>query len=80
MFSGPELARQIQEGVVGYYVGDHIWIDVGLYFSHIGTEGWISRGNWTYTRSLIADWLPYDESVSRRPGRPRGSSRVCSLW
>jgi hypothetical protein len=60
--SGPELARHIQEAVVGIRAGAHIWIDGGIYLSHIGQEGWISRDNPTYSRSLIADYSPYYET------------------
>jgi hypothetical protein len=62
LFSGPLLARHIQEATAGYYVGDNVWIDAGIYFSHIGSESWISRDSWTYTRSLVAEWSPYYET------------------
>lgn len=54
-----ELAQLIQEGVVGYHLANNLWIDVGIYLSHIGLESWISRDNWTYTRSLCSDFSPY---------------------
>lgn len=57
--SGPDLARHIQEAVAGYKVTDKFWIDGGIYLSHIGLESWISRDNWTYGRSLMADYSPY---------------------
>jgi hypothetical protein len=60
--SGPELARHIQEAVVGVRAGERIWIDEGVYLSHIGQESWISRDNPTYSRSLIADYSPYYET------------------
>jgi hypothetical protein len=60
--SGPLLARHIQEAFAGYRVAKDLWIDAGIYFSHIGSESWISRDNWTYTRSLIAEWSPYYET------------------
>jgi hypothetical protein len=63
--SGPELARHIQEAVVGVRAGRSLWIDAGIYFSHIGQESWISRDNPTYTRSLIADYSPYYETGVR---------------
>lgn len=49
----------IQEGYVGYKVANKIWVDAGIYFSHIGAENWISKNNLTYTRSLMADYSPY---------------------
>jgi hypothetical protein len=60
--SGPLLARHIQEAVAGYQVADNLWLDAGIFFSHLGSESWISRDNWTYTRSLIAEWSPYYET------------------
>jgi hypothetical protein len=60
--SGPDLARNIQEGVIGVRAGRKVWIDAGVYLSHIGQESWISRDNPTYTRSLIADYSPYYET------------------
>jgi hypothetical protein len=60
--SGPSLSRLIQEAVVGTRVTDNVWVDGGIMLSHIGMEGWISRDNPTYTRSLIADYSPYYES------------------
>ena len=41
--SGPELTRHIQEAVVGVRAKSHLWIDAGIYLSHIGQESWISR-------------------------------------
>lgn len=60
--SGPDLARLIQEAVVGVKIADNVWIDGGIFLSHIGMEGFISRDNPMYTRSLVADFSPYYES------------------
>lgn len=60
--SGDSLSRHIQEAVVGYRVSDKLWIDGGIFFSHIGLESWISRDNWTYTRSMAAEFSPYYQS------------------
>lgn len=57
--SGPDVARFIQEGVVGVKLSDHLWIDAGIYYSYLGLEGWSSSDNPTYTRSLVADYTPY---------------------
>ncbi|MGE4233607.1 MAG: porin [Bacteriovoracia bacterium] len=63
--SGPLLSRHIQEAFAGYQVFDKFWIDAGIYFSHIGWENWISRDNWLYTRSVMADNSPYYQSGVR---------------
>jgi hypothetical protein len=60
--SGPSLSRFIQEAVAGYQITPSLWVDGGIFLSHIGTESFISRDNLTYTRSLSADFTPYYES------------------
>jgi hypothetical protein len=60
--SGPSLSRFIQEAVAGYQISPSLWVDGGIFLSHIGMESFISRDNLTYTRSLSADFTPYYES------------------
>lgn len=60
--SGPTLARHLQEAFAGYRVNNRLWIDAGVFLSHIGLESWVSKENWTYTRSLVADFSPYFET------------------
>ncbi len=60
--SGPSLSRFIQEAVAGYEITPSLWVDGGIFLSHIGMEGFISRDDLTYTRSLSADYTPYYES------------------
>lgn len=57
--SGGALSRSLQEATAGVRMHPRLWLDGGVYFSYIGLEGWISRDNPTYTRSLIADYTPY---------------------
>jgi Putative beta-barrel porin-2, OmpL-like. bbp2 len=54
--------RYIQESSWGYKINDKLWIDLGIYPSHIGLESFISRDNWNYTRSLVAEYSPYYET------------------
>ncbi len=63
--SGPDVARFIQEAVVGVRLADHVWVDGGIYLSYIGLEGWSSSDNPAYTRSLVADYTPYYLSGAR---------------
>ena len=63
--SGPDIARFIQEATVGVRVSDKLWVDGGIYLSHIGSESWISRDNLTYTRSIIADYSPYYQAGAK---------------
>lgn len=61
-YSGGDVSRFIQEAVVGVKLSPRLWIDGGIFLSHIGSESWISRDNLTYTRSLIAEFSPYYQS------------------
>ncbi len=63
--SGSSLSRHIQEAFAGYKVANSLWIDGGIFFSHIGNESWVSRDNWTYSRSFVADFTPYYETGVR---------------
>jgi hypothetical protein len=63
--SGPSVSQFIQEAVVGYQLAPAVWLDAGIFFSHIGYESFISRDNLTYTRSLIAEYSPYYEAGAK---------------
>src|ERR1700730_10559336 len=43
--SGPSLSRFIQEAVAGYQITPTLWVDGGIFLSHIGMENWTSRAN-----------------------------------
>ena len=60
--SGPSVSQYIQEATIGYHIAPALWIDGGVFFAHTGSEGWISRDNLAYSRSLIADFSPYYEA------------------
>ncbi|MEO8453072.1 MAG: porin [Gemmatimonadota bacterium] len=60
--SGPSVSQFVQEANVGVRLARTLWVDGGIFLSHIGSESWISRDNLTYTRSLIADYSPYYEA------------------
>lgn len=59
------IQRHIQEAYAGYRVSDRLTIDAGIFLSHIGLESFISKDNWTYTRSLLADYSPYYQAGVR---------------
>ena len=63
--SGPSVSQFVQEASVGYQLTSAVWLDAGIFSSHLGQEGWISRDNLTYTRSLVADYSPYYEAGVR---------------
>ncbi|WP_310568808.1 outer membrane beta-barrel protein [Gemmatimonas sp.] len=57
--SGDVLARSLQEAYAGFQITPRLWIDGGIFYSNSGMEGWVSRDNPVYTRSLVADYSPY---------------------
>lgn len=57
--SGPDDAKIFQEAFVGKRIGEHTWIDGGIFLGNIGAESWISKDNYTYTRALNLDYVPY---------------------
>ena len=63
--SGPSLGRLMQEAYGGVKLANALWVDAGIFFSHLGMESWISRDNPTYTRSLVAEYSPYYQSGAR---------------
>ncbi len=57
-FEGKTL-RFIQEAYVGKRISEKTWIDGGVFLGHIGAESWVSKDNWTYTRAINLDYVPY---------------------
>ncbi len=60
--SGPSVSQYIQEASIGYKVSPSLWIDGGVFLSHLGLEGWMSNSNLAYTRSFVAEFSPYYEA------------------
>lgn len=56
--ANPDLGH-IQESYLGYKIDNKTWIDGGIYLGNIGMESWISKNNFTYSRSLQLDYVPY---------------------
>lgn len=65
-----QFVRYLQEGYVGRKLAEDLWLDVGVYFSHLGYESWISRENPTYLRSLLEDFSPYYQTGARLSWTP----------
>lgn len=63
--SGPDDAKIFQEAYIGKKIGDKTWLDLGIFLGNIGAESWISKDNWTYTRALNLDYVPYYSSGVR---------------
>jgi hypothetical protein len=61
----PQILQNIYEAYVGANLGNDVWLDVGVFPSHVGFESAISIVNPTYTRSLFAEFSPYFETGVR---------------
>lgn len=57
----PAMLKYINEANAGIAMNrkNSLWIDAGIFNSHIGFESAISIDNWTLTRSLLAEQSPY---------------------
>jgi hypothetical protein len=60
-----EAFKYIQESYVGAHLDGDTTIEAGIFLSHLGGEGWLSKDNLTYTRSYVAEFSPYYESGLR---------------
>lgn len=70
----PEVMRHIYEARVGLRLAKarELWIDAGIFPSHIGFEGVNGMECMTLTRSIVAENSPYYEAgamLSYKPGR-----------
>lgn len=70
----PEVMRHVYEARVGLRLAKEreLWIDAGIFPSHIGFEGVIGMDLMTLTRSIVAENSPYYEAgamLSYKPGR-----------
>lgn len=63
----PQIWRSVYEANAGVRLSksENLWLDAGIYSSHIGFESAIGKDNWTLTRSLAAENSPYYESGAR---------------
>ena len=61
----PQIFKNIYEAWGGVRLAPNLWLDAGIFLSHIGLEGPISRDDLTLTRSLMADNSPYYEAGAK---------------
>ena len=61
----PQIFKNIYEAWGGVRVTKNLWLDAGIFLSHIGLEGPNSRDNLTLTRSIMADNSPYYEAGAK---------------
>ncbi len=60
----PGVLKNIYEANVGFKVSKTktVWVDAGIFASHLGFESAIGKDCWNLTRSILADNSPYYES------------------
>lgn len=75
----PQFWRNIFEANVGYRIMDNLWLDAGILGSHIGFESAISKENWTYSRSIVADYSPYYETGAKLTWTPSSEWLLSAL-
>lgn len=60
----PSALKNIYEANAGFKLLKHknVWLDAGIFASHIGFESAIGKDCWNLTRSMLADNSPYYEA------------------
>ncbi len=63
----PGVLKNIFEANGGFKLlkNKNLWLDAGIFASHIGFEGAVSKDCWSLTRSILADNSPYYESGAK---------------
>lgn len=63
----PGVLKNIAEANAGVKISkkNNLWIDAGVFPSHIGFESAIGKDCWNLTRSILADNSPYYESGAK---------------
>lgn len=77
-----DLIKNIFEANAGVKLsGSHdLWLDAGIFSSHIGFESAISKDCWTLTRSLLAENSPYYLSGAKLTYNTGTPDRPNSNW
>jgi hypothetical protein len=63
----PGVLKNIYEANVGAKISrrKNLWVDAGIFASHIGFESAVGKDCWNLTRSMVADNSPYYESGAK---------------
>ena len=61
----PTAFQYLFEARVGYMPADNLWVDAGIFPSHIGLESTLNYENWTLSHSIIAHNTPFYESGAK---------------
>lgn len=57
--SGANEFRHVYQASAAYRLKNGVVVEAGVFPSHIGLEGFYSKDNWTYTRSIMGEASPY---------------------
>lgn len=82
----PGLLKNIFESNIGISLNkkNNLWLDAGIFGSHIGFESAISIDNWTLTRSILAENSPYYLSGAKLTYNPNDkwelAALICNGW
>lgn len=73
------IAQHLYEAQLGFKLaaGTPLWVDAGIFPSHIGLESAISKDNLTPTRSLMAENTPYYETGAKFTWDPNAHWEYC---
>lgn len=80
------VLKNIYEGYAGISLNkkNNLWLDAGIFLSHLGVESPVSIDNWTLTRSIAIENLPYFLSGARITYNPNDVIQilgvVCNGW
>ncbi|MFL5729938.1 MAG: porin [Cytophagaceae bacterium] len=77
--SEPSSLRHIYEAYVGYSPCKKVWLDAGIFSSHIGFESALSINNPTLSRSMMAENTPYYETGLKLTYTPNERLSFCGL-
>ncbi|MBL0042899.1 MAG: porin [Flavobacteriales bacterium] len=82
LINEPELLRNVYEAHVGMKLSrtKDLWLDAGIFSSHIGLESAIGIDNWTLTRSIVAENSPYYLSGAKLTWKPNDRLELAGLF
>jgi hypothetical protein len=77
----PRLLRNVFTANAGVALNknNHLWLDAGIFEAHIGFESVISANNWTLTRSLVAESVPYYLAGAKLTWNPNPQWELAAL-
>lgn len=82
----PNSLKNIAEANIGISLNktNNLWLDAGIFASHIGFESAVSSDNWNLTRSLLAENSPYFLSGAKLTYKTNNNlelaALICNGW